>query len=75
VAYILLHSPLAEGDYYPGDLLDAVLRLPDDAWRRFSSLRVRLAAALDQLVGSDDGKEVERLRSEIYGFIAVVAEE
>ncbi len=29
---MLAVSPLAEGDYYPGDLLMAVLQLPKSAW-------------------------------------------
>ncbi|MEU8011826.1 contact-dependent growth inhibition system immunity protein [Micromonospora parva] len=29
---VLLREPLAEGDYYPVDLLRNVLRLPDSAW-------------------------------------------
>lgn len=47
---VLLRDPLAEGAYYPGDLLANVLRLPDSAW---SSLRVErkgLASVLTQLL-------------------------
>jgi hypothetical protein len=29
----LRENPLAEGDYYPGDLLAAVLGLPEEHWR------------------------------------------
>jgi hypothetical protein len=31
---VLEREPLAEGDFYPGDLLAAVLSLPVDYWRR-----------------------------------------
>jgi len=35
IALELLEArPLAEGDYYPGDLLSAVLGLPGEVWRR-----------------------------------------
>ena len=34
---VLLRDPLAEGDYYPGDLLRNVLRLPDSEWSRSPS--------------------------------------
>ena len=40
---ILVADPLVEGDFYPGDLLGAVLRLPAPAW---SVERQRLAAAV-----------------------------
>ena len=30
---VLVKTPLAEGDYYAGDLLHVVVRLPDPAWR------------------------------------------
>ena len=29
---VLRHDPLAEGDYYPGDLLVAVMKLPSSYW-------------------------------------------
>jgi hypothetical protein len=32
----LERSPFAEGDYYPGDLLVAVLKLPGDYWEQHS---------------------------------------
>ena len=33
---VLAGNPLAEGDYYPGDLLVAVLRLPAEYWQGHS---------------------------------------
>ncbi|MGC4771066.1 contact-dependent growth inhibition system immunity protein [Micromonospora sp. DT44] len=47
---VLLRDPLAEGDYYPGDLLANVLRLPDPAWSRLRVERKRLATVLTELV-------------------------
>ncbi|MDO5287163.1 MAG: contact-dependent growth inhibition system immunity protein [Actinomycetia bacterium] len=43
----LVEDPLTAGDYYPGDLLRAVLRLPDQAWTD-PDLTARLARVLDQ---------------------------
>jgi hypothetical protein len=42
---ILVTKPLAEGDFYAGDLLWAVLRLPASAWSAMPEQRQRLAAA------------------------------
>ncbi|WP_422736554.1 contact-dependent growth inhibition system immunity protein [Micromonospora sp. WMMD729] len=47
---VLLRDPLAEGDYYPGDLLANVLRLPDAAWSSLRVERERLTAVLTQLL-------------------------
>ncbi|MGW1062820.1 contact-dependent growth inhibition system immunity protein [Micromonospora rubida] len=47
---VLLRDPLAEGDYYPGDLLRNVLRLPDSEWSSLRAERKRLASVLAQLV-------------------------
>lgn len=46
---VLVCEPLAEGDFYPGDLLAAVLRLPTSAWSGLEAQRERLAAALATL--------------------------
>jgi CDI immunity proteins len=43
---VLAGNPLAAGDYYPGDLLRAVVRLPQAAWHGAASHRERLAEAL-----------------------------
>lgn len=47
---VVLRDPLAEGDYFPGDLLTNVLRLPDTAWSHLQAERKLLAAALAELV-------------------------
>ncbi|MFD2768611.1 contact-dependent growth inhibition system immunity protein [Micromonospora eburnea] len=47
---VLLRDPMAEGDYYPGDLLRNVLRLPDSAWSNLRADRKRLASVLAKLV-------------------------
>jgi hypothetical protein len=45
----LVDDPLAEGDFYPGDLLVSVLRLPDSAWTTIPEGRQRLFAAVAAL--------------------------
>ncbi|MGR6319381.1 contact-dependent growth inhibition system immunity protein [Micromonospora soli] len=49
---ILLRDPLVEADYYPGDLLANVLRLPDSAWSGLPAERKRLASVLAELVAA-----------------------
>ncbi|MEU8073584.1 contact-dependent growth inhibition system immunity protein [Micromonospora sp. NPDC049151] len=49
---VLLRDPTAEGDYYPGDLLSMVLRLPDSAWLNLRGERKRLASVLAELLAS-----------------------
>ncbi len=64
VIKILTRSPLVAGDYYPGDLLAAVLRLPAEVWT--PQLRERLATAIAPL-----GESVpERLRPAVRSFLA-----
>ena len=40
----LERDPRAEGDFYPGDLLAAVRRVPDDYWSAHPEEATRLAA-------------------------------
>ena len=39
---LLAAAPLAEGDFYPGDLFQAVARVPEDAWRDAPQLAARV---------------------------------
>lgn len=65
---ILLTDPLAEGDFFPGDLLGAVLRLPDPAWSGLNAQRRRLLRVLRGLLPRPG---VDRnLRAEILRFVA-----
>ncbi|MFI5895349.1 contact-dependent growth inhibition system immunity protein [Actinoplanes sp. NPDC051513] len=59
---ILERDPLAEGDFYPGDLLSAVLRAPADYWRAHPAQAARLRAVDTESV--DDGQ----LKTEISAF-------
>ncbi|GAA4596871.1 hypothetical protein BJY16_002162 [Actinoplanes octamycinicus] len=64
---ILERDPLAEGDYYPGDLLDVVLNgVPADYWAACPGESARLRALVDTI----DLKEVDddELRAGIAAF-------
>lgn len=43
---VLTDNPLAEGDYYPGDLLHAVLQLPEQVWHGKARERHQLVEVL-----------------------------
>jgi hypothetical protein len=43
---MLTDNPLAEGDFYPGDLLLTVLRLPASTWVNLQDERQRLTATV-----------------------------
>jgi hypothetical protein len=43
---MLADNPLAEGDFYPGDLLTTVLKLPSSTWMNLPDERQRLTAAI-----------------------------
>jgi CDI immunity proteins len=49
----LEENPLAEGDFYPGDLLVAVLRVPQAYWRSHPDEAARLRTIVDS-VDSDE---------------------
>jgi len=50
IALQYLHDdPLAEGDYYPGDLLATVLRVNSDFWQQRPDLNHELGNIVDAL--------------------------
>ncbi|MEV6321404.1 contact-dependent growth inhibition system immunity protein [Nocardia sp. NPDC051787] len=51
---LLEQDPLAEGDYYPGDLLVATLQISEDYWTVNSSSAVRLRSVVQRLEQRDD---------------------
>lgn len=63
---VLASDPLAEGDMYPGDLLIAVMRLPQDYW----AARPGQAAALRKIAGGVKGAD-PHTQSAIDVFIAL----
>ena len=62
---ILAADPLAEGDFYPGDLLSAVLRAPRAHWAAHPEQASRLRAVID---GIDAGAAGEEIHAEIDNF-------
>lgn len=46
---VLREDPLAEGAYHEGDLLLAVLRLPDEVWHGHEADRAVLVAAAERI--------------------------
>jgi hypothetical protein len=68
-AQVLLRDPLAEGNYYPGDLLSNVMRLPDAAWSNLRAERKRLAAVLADLLTTSALDVDPKLRNEIVQFL------
>lgn len=67
---MLEENPFAEGDYYPGDLLAAVVRSAnEDLWRQNAEMRERLARILSNAMtgfansGAPEELEVELRRA------------
>ena len=50
----LEQDPLAEGDFYPGDLLHNVLRAPAEFWRTRPDLRRAMEPIVDRAIGPLD---------------------
>ncbi len=58
--------PLAEGSFYPGDLLAAVVRLPDSFWLAHRPLLPRVLRAIDSALSRlRKIRSVEELSSEL----------
>ncbi|MGQ4601607.1 contact-dependent growth inhibition system immunity protein [Nocardia sp. R6R-6] len=51
---LLEQDPLAEGDYYPGDLLMATLQIPENYWTENSNSLARLRSVVQQLEQRED---------------------
>ena len=66
---VLRHDPLTEGDYYPGDLLVAMMKLPSSYWDAHPDE----LAAMQQIVRSVEDADAE-LRDDIDRFLARTAD-
>ncbi len=66
---VLLREPLAQGDFYPGDLLASVVRLPESAWSNLHVERQRLAGVLTDLVTESELDDPALLRDRVLQFI------
>jgi hypothetical protein len=60
---LLEQEPLLEGDFYPGDVLVAVLKVPPSYWRTHPAE----LATLDRILGSVDSPD---LKTDIDAFRA-----
>jgi CDI immunity proteins len=58
-------DPLAEGDFYPGDLLVAVLRVPASYWRSHPGEAARLRTVVDAV---DLGELDPETRADVVAF-------
>lgn len=61
----LVETPLLEGDYYPGDVLAAVLRLDADCWASRPDLHALVVEVIGRLDPNDadypDGTDLSKL--------------
>ncbi|HZM80863.1 MAG TPA: contact-dependent growth inhibition system immunity protein [Candidatus Limnocylindrales bacterium] len=60
---LFAHDPLVEGDYYPGDVLVAVLKAPPGYWSAHPAERARLERII-----ADLGEDAADLRKDIDAF-------
>jgi hypothetical protein len=65
---VLVADPLAEGDFYPGDLLSAVVRLPQAAWHGTLTDRDRLTETLHATPLTTEGTS-NSLRDAVTAFL------
>src|SRR5262245_21544085 len=63
---VLEASPLAEGDYYPGDLLNAVVTISEDYWRAHHDQWLTVWGIADRL-----NRAFEHLREPIARFSSI----
>ena len=68
-------NPLAEGDLYLGDLLNAVLGVDEEFWSKNPDLQLRVEGVLDRLEGAlrDLAEPIERFRvyyRRAYGMVS-----
>jgi hypothetical protein len=66
---VLVDDPLAEGDYYPGDLLSNVIRLPEHEWDGAEHLRDQLVEALRATPLPDEDVVDANLRRAVAEFL------
>ena len=66
---VLSDDPLAEGDFYRGDLLAAVLRLDDSYWAAHLDQRAALAGIVDRVDLGDDHGTDDDLRQLVTSFL------
>lgn len=56
---VVCDEPLLEGDFYPGDVLSALLKLPDEDWRLRPELRQDLGPILQRAMAEFSARPAE----------------
>jgi hypothetical protein len=72
----LNHDPLSEGDLYPGDLLQSVLRVPFDSWQETEellALRAQLPPVAREFLNK--AREMDDESKAIFGELIKAAED
>ena len=70
----LMNDPLCEGDFYPGDLLNAVLKVDESYWMRHADARETMTVVVDRALkrleqlGDDSGVTREALEEGLARF-------
>lgn len=65
----LQSDPLVEGDYYPGDLLDAVVRVESGFWQAQPHVRQVVQSIVDQVTLRADALDLPKaLRQDLQDF-------
>lgn len=70
----LVAEPMMAGDYYEGDVLEAVLALPEDVWREHPGDRAALADRVRRLRQDDPADVDDELARLIDRFAAAERE-
>ncbi|MFC9964326.1 contact-dependent growth inhibition system immunity protein [Nocardia ignorata] len=66
-------NPLAAGHFYPGDLLCAVLRLPEERWSDSAEVLAKargVAQRAGVMIAEMDGAQVPELRALVFKFLS-----
>jgi hypothetical protein len=67
-------DPFAEGDYYPGDLLGAVMSLPREYWQQHPTQAARMATIADRTARLlEHREEIDEIKVHLRDLIAVQA--
>lgn len=66
-------NPLAAGHFYPGDLLCAVLRLPEERWSDSAEVLAKVRGVAQRagvMIAEMDGAQVPELRALVFKFLS-----
>ena len=67
---VLKTDILAEGDYYPGDLLNSLLSLSEDEWNQFQADKTKLIELLHQNISLVEATENRELIRKTKAFLS-----